>query len=69
MHLQDAPKWMSQHSGAEAQAKDSFFCQSGQRQPAKLNSSRKELIKELQFPPTQTLVLCEHNSKPKHSHC
>lgn len=32
-------------------------------------SSRKELIKEFQFPSTQPLVLCEHKTKPGHSHC
>lgn len=32
-------------------------------------SSRKELIKEFQFPSTQPLVLCERKTKPGHSHC
>lgn len=32
-------------------------------------SSRMELIKEFQFPSMQPLVLCEHKTKPGHSHC
>lgn len=40
----------------------------GLQTPTK-ESSRKELIKEFQFPSTQPLVLCEHKTNPGHSHC